>query len=402
MGYNVIWIDDEWDTRGKPFIQLCEVKHKIHITPFKTRKEGMDLLLKDERLWDAVILDAKAFNESENETANLRGLNEAIRQIEGLKMKKSIPYFVLTRQPDLMDDEIFNELIGSFYKKDPDGQNQLIADLKAKVAESPRFQIKLKYEKAIERLSTLDIWSSEKLLDILEAMHNPEKHIDPLLYYNPLRKILEFVFRAANNVLLIPEELIGKEKDEVNLNQCVQYLSGRPADWLGIRCGGPKEYIVPAHIKDMMFLVLNLGNVNSHSTSLNKKELKKLGQYIERNVCNSTYLIYSLALQICEIVLFMTNYIERHQDIEKNKAMCKTIGVVEQIESSEFLCIIRSKRPGHEANICLSTEYAKENGLIGKKVVVLDEVKNEYPETKDMYSYIAINVQSIEKENGSK
>lgn len=342
MGYNVIWIDDEWDTRGKTFIQLCEVKHQIHITPFKTRKEGMDLLLKDERPWDAVILDAKAFNESENETANLRGLYEAIRQIEGLKMKKNIPYFVLTRQPDLMDNDTFNESIGYFYKKDIDGQNQLIADLKVKVAESPRFQIKLKYEKAIERLSTYDIWSSEKLLDILEAMHNPEKHIDPLLYYNPLRKILEFVFRAANNVLLIPEELIGKEKDEVNLNQCVQYLSGRPADRLGIRCGGPKDYIVPAHIKDMMFLVLNLGNVNSHSTSLNEKELKKLERYIEGNVCNSKYLIYSLAMQICEIVLFMTNYIESHQDRVKNKTMCKTIGLVEQIESSESICIITS------------------------------------------------------------
>lgn len=89
MGYNVIWIDDEWDTRGKPFIQLCEVKHQIHIKPFKTRKEGMDLLLKDERPWDAVILDAKAFNESEDETANLKGLYEAIKQIEGLKMKKA-------------------------------------------------------------------------------------------------------------------------------------------------------------------------------------------------------------------------------------------------------------------------------------------------------------------------
>ena len=98
----------------------------------------------------------------------------------------------------------------------------------------------------------------------------------------------------------------------------------------------------------------------------------------------------------------MTNYIESHQDRVKNKTMCKTIGLVEQIESSESICIIRSKRPGHEANICLSAEYAKENDLIGKKVVVLDEVKNEYPETKDMYSYIALNVQSIEKENGSK
>ena len=39
MGYNVIWIDDEWDTRGKSFKRLCEEKEQIHITPFKTRKK---------------------------------------------------------------------------------------------------------------------------------------------------------------------------------------------------------------------------------------------------------------------------------------------------------------------------------------------------------------------------
>jgi len=27
--YNVIWIDDEWDTIGKAFIQICEKRHNI-------------------------------------------------------------------------------------------------------------------------------------------------------------------------------------------------------------------------------------------------------------------------------------------------------------------------------------------------------------------------------------
>ena len=42
--YNVIWIDDEWDSIGKSFIQICEKRHNIHIKAFKTRREGMEAL----------------------------------------------------------------------------------------------------------------------------------------------------------------------------------------------------------------------------------------------------------------------------------------------------------------------------------------------------------------------
>ena len=141
--YNVIWIDDEWDTIGNAFMQICEKRHNIHVTPFKTRREGMDALEQNLKSWDAVILDAKAFNNSStNEVADVDGLYEAIRQIERLKAKRYIPYFVLTRQPDLMDDRMFEKSVGKFYKKDAEGQNKLIADLKEEVSKSTRFQIK--------------------------------------------------------------------------------------------------------------------------------------------------------------------------------------------------------------------------------------------------------------------
>ena len=83
--YNVIWIDDEWDTSGKAFIQICEKRHKIHIKAFKTRRKGMEALEQNLKFWDAVILDAKAYNNSSaNEVADVDGLYEAIRQIERL------------------------------------------------------------------------------------------------------------------------------------------------------------------------------------------------------------------------------------------------------------------------------------------------------------------------------
>lgn len=79
--------------------------------------------------WDAVILDAKMFDESEDETPKLDGLRKAIRHIDQLSMKKSIPYFISTGQPDLMGNEMFTQSFGHFYIKERDDL-QLIEDLK--------------------------------------------------------------------------------------------------------------------------------------------------------------------------------------------------------------------------------------------------------------------------------
>jgi hypothetical protein len=396
MGYNVIWIDDEWDTRGKSFIQLCEVKHKIHITPFKTRKEGMDLLLKDERPWDAVILDAKAYNESEeNETASLKGLYEAIKQIEGLKMRKSIPYFVFTRQPDLLGNDTFKELVGEFYKKGEaevkegivivKGQEHLIEDLKAKVDESSRHRVKELYKDTVDILNQVNPKACENIIDIMEVMHfpaaNPKFNYDES--FNSLRKILEDVFKEANKYHIIPDECFDKKDEEINanINQCVHYLSGLNADIIGVRYGNASDKLAPRHIKDLLFPIAKLTNYLSHD-------------YAQKYVVRPKDLLFGLALQICEIILWLKGFIESHQNNDENRNMCKTIGVVERIRDNPSICVIRSKRVGHESSICLS---AKAKGLVGKKVVIIKEELNTNPNTKESYPFIATILQSLEK-----
>lgn len=398
--YEVIWIDDEWE-KMDAFKDECEVIHHIHLHPFRTQKAGMDEFDKNPKKWDAIILDAKMLDESENEVPMLVGLRKAVQHINEKSLLRKVPYFISTGQPDLMSNETFEQSFGSYYIKERDDA-KLIEDIKRAVNESSRFLVKSYYNDAIEQLRLLNDWGCEKILDILESQHFPENKIDPLLYYNPMRQILEHVFRAAHKVGLIPDEFIGKDKNDVNLNQCVQYLSGRNADWLGIRYGSAKDFIVPPHIRDMMFLVLNLGNINSHSSTFNEDELSKLGKYFEDNVCNSQYTIYSIALQVCEIVLFMNRYIGSHENKVDNLKMCKTFGIIERIEGNDSICVIRSKRIGRESNICLSAKYANDKGLIGKKVVVIEECVNKNPETKELYPYFATKFQSLEKENGSK
>lgn len=393
--YEVIWIDDEWE-KMDAFKEECEVIHQIYLHPYRTQKAGMDEFDKNPKKWDAIILDAKMYDESENEVPRLDGLRKAVQHINEKSLLRKVPYFISTGQPDLMENETFEQAFGTYYIKERD-DGKLIQDIKNTASKSTRFQVKTFYFDAIEQLESFDAWCSEKILDILETMHFPEKNIDPLLYYNPLRQTLEYIFRKANKANIIPDEFIGKDKDDVNLNQCVQFLSGRNADWIGIRFGGVKDSVVPAHIKDMMFQVLNLGNINSHSRTLNDDELKKLGAYFKDNVCNSQYLIYSLALQICEIAVFMGKYIAANKDTNKNKKQCKTFGIVEKIEGNESICVIKSKRPGRESCICISAKYATSKGMIGKKVVVIEESPNINIATKVEYPYFATNIESLEK-----
>lgn len=395
--YEVIWIDDEWE-KMDAFKEECEVIHQIYLHPFSTQKAGMDEFDKNPKKWDAIILDAKL----EKDGVGVTGLRDAVTHINQVSLSHKIPYFISTGQPDLMGNETFEQAFGKYYIKERDDQ-KLIEDIKVAAGKSSRFQTKTIYLDAIEQLQSFDdAWCCEKILDILEAMHFPEKNIDPLLYYNPLRQTLEYIFRKANKAGVIPDEFIGKEKDDVNLNQCVQFLSGGNADWIGIRFGGAKESVVPVHIKNMMFQILNLGNINSHSRTLDDDEQKRLGAYFKEYVCNTRYLIYSLALQICEIAVYMGKYIDAHKDSSENKKQFKTFGIVEPIEGNDSICVIKSKRPGRESCICISAKYASGKNLIGKKVVVLEESNNTNPSTKEAYPYFAAKIQSLEKENGSK
>ena len=94
-------------------------------------------------------------------------------------------------------------------------------------------------------------------------------------------------------------------------------------------------------------------------------------------------------MNICEIVLYLTKYIENNNDRDKNLARCKTFGVVELLNENSPICIIRSKRPGRESNTCVIAKYVKEKELIGKTVVIIEEEANNNPQTRNQYPYLA-------------
>lgn len=407
MGYNVIWIDDEWDTRGGKFIQMCKLRHQILISAYKTRKEGIAALENNLKYWDAVILDAKAFNNSStNEVADVDGLYEAIRQIERLELKRHVPYFVFTRQPDLMDDKMFEKSVGKFYKKDLEGQNDLIAALKEEVSKSARYQIKSIYHDMLEPLNDISRDAYEDIVDILEAIHYPELTFTPKLHFNPLRQALECIFRTANKVGVIPDDFFSS--GNVNLNQCFMYLIGRDAEKIGMRYGEQGEKIVSGHIQNMMSLIINLGNVNSHS-KLNDSEIQMAESKITKDGMSSKYLVFSMALQLCEIASWMNRYITKHPNKEENLKKCILLEVDDKnqkkdmLDERELVGLLEE----HDGICHMGANFLvllKHKEWLGKIIKVHNYVTNSNAKTKQ-YPYF-IREQDFELlnelENGSK
>jgi hypothetical protein len=406
--YEVIWIDDEWE-KMEAFKEECEAIHQIILHPFKTQKAGMEALDSNLKKWDAIILDAKMFDKSEdNEVPKLDGLRNAINHINQVSLRRKIPYFISTGQPDLMDNETFEQVVGHFYIKERDDL-KLISDLKEEVDKSTRRQIKFIYNDVIEQLSLLNNQASDIILDIFESMHYPDSHPDfnPILFYNQLRQILEYNFRAANKVCIIPDNCFDDNGEPI-LGECSRYLNGRETKYtkVKVRYGQEGDRVVPPHIELLIRMVLEIGNINSHSTKLSDTELQELEQYFNKNVFNSRYLIYSLALNVCEITLWFKNYINSHQNIEKNKKMCRPISDNQttsknidktDIKEDELIGVVMCDNGIYHigSRFFVNKSHIDRNNLLDKKVRIVEHDINSNSGTKEQYPYFACKVKLI-------
>lgn len=323
--YNILWIDDEWD-KMPSFMQECKEAYNLNLIPFKTRKEGIEALEQNLDMYHAVLLDAKMFDESENEVASLKGLGNAKAYLDRLSLKKVFPYFISTGQPDLLDDDNFKELFGAYYEKEHDDE-KLMHDIVAAIEKTEALQVKAIYENVFTSLESMGILERTEsiLLDILLPLHYTEKQTSfkPIHHYNQLRQLVEYIFRACHKVGLVPDQCI--PNGIVNLNQSSLYLAGKTAEKAGVRYGDNGERIVPEYIESIIRSVLDFGNVHSHTVELDDEDILKIENILKSS--QSNYLVFGLTLQMCEVVSWMANYLSTHNDKAANLAHCQMVMV---------------------------------------------------------------------------
>lgn len=295
--YEVLWIDDDAEKQDA-FLESAYLEG-LNINYYKTSKLGMEELTLKVEHYDAVILDAMVFNESEDEKAGLTGLHNSIKVISSLESRKKIPYFIFSGYIDKVEHSSAREMLAeeTIFIKSRD--NEDLFDAIKKAADQQRdTQLRHKYQRVFDVCKEKYIGenASQDLLNLLLNIDNSNTENQ----FNTLRKIIEDIFIAFNKFQLLPNEFISPS---VAINETSKFLSGKNhKDELFIEKGYQhlKETHIPKQISTMLWNVIELTQDGSHRATIDQ-HVKKI---------NTSYLIQSVLYQLLDIIVWFKIYVD--------------------------------------------------------------------------------------------
>lgn len=339
--YRVLWVDDD-PTIVEGMIANAD-EYGLELHHFENWSDAKKALLDNYAEYTAIILDAYCKNdagEKEEETFITSVLPE-LTKIFGEK-KRPIAWYILSagtmshfnfviKSAERSRNEFAEDWGPMLYLKDVPDENAnssraLFENIKT-FAPLAHHNIILSYHsdmfKYMGNGKLIDQRARKKLMQMLDALYFPEDNSKFEFAGNPLRKIIEYLFRAAKNVGLLPDECF--EGDEIKLQLASLFFAGKNISYdrehkeKMVRWGNPgtqkdgsdAEQIFPQNISDILKYVLNqYVNPDSH-TSENEPFLVD-----EQN----KELFFGCVLQICHVIKWFGAYVERNSDVTKNKA----------------------------------------------------------------------------------
>ena len=380
--------------------------------------------------WDAIILDARCVDKK-GSSADLHFLQIALTDFNGLceRFNSEIPWYVLTaggkedfnfvmegikRIP--RDEKGWGKML--YFKDKPcdeDGKNDvdyLFENIQRAAPLRTRNKIKHQYSALFKVINSCQFEpeSEDIMISVLSALHFPEenKGFDPVLYYNRLRQMVEYLFRAANKIGLLPDYFI--EEGKVNLQGSSLYLAGgsftpsKDPKILSIRYGEDEESIFHKNIASIVKNVLSVTSHHSHTIEIDKEDEEELSAYY-LETC-SPYLLFGYALQLCEVIIWFGNYAKSHNDREANLAKCKVVKketesileqkpVIEKYEGKTFR-LEQDEKGNLHCGYCL-VSYKQNQDKIGNIVLLKEVEENKNSgELKKKYPYFASKVEQVE------
>ena len=314
---NVIWIDDEYDKQANV---IDEAEHDdFQFIPFKTSREGMEYLCENLHDVDALVLDAKVFKETTNETASTKGLCASlaeISKISGQNGRKEIPCVIFTGQADLLDNESFLNMIDGIPVCSKNTSNKILFEkLRELIGESESATIRNRYPLAYSACEWMAGNSWRLLYPILNSMGSGVGLGTD--QYNDLRKVLELGFRKLHEAGIIHERLI--ENGHVNIWGSSAFLGGYPAKYgnEGLVVTA-KSAVIPKLVGEQVKFVLNVCQVGSHTESNQEIPVTKpsITEVEKRN--KNHHLLEISTLMTLDFIVWAKSYVEANPDVRQN------------------------------------------------------------------------------------
>lgn len=314
--YRVLWVDEETDPIG--FISLAR-KYDLLVYRYSSWQEAKEILQHRFEAFSAIVLDGNCvINKGESPTPDF--LYQAVREMEAIfvQHEETLPWYVLSsgtgedfnrtiQRISMGDRSLKTEQWGTLYHSKSGDLTQLCESIRKTASHRNEYKIVRLYRPVFDTLKRyFDAQSANTMLDILLALHFPEtrRSFDPVLYYTQLRRILEYLFRAANQQGILPDAMLG-EQGKVNLSNSSLYLSGREVTinrTNTYRYGKPGESFFSPIMAQLVKSILVVANKNSHSTELDSNEASAIRDY--NRTTQSNNLLFGYALHLCDVIVY--------------------------------------------------------------------------------------------------
>ncbi len=435
INYKVLWVDDD-ESIIDAYATLAETSYNLSLDVAPDWETAEEKLRVHFREYSAIILDANCKLKRTDSKPSEFFLGQAsarLSQIFGEK-HEFIPWYVLSAGTmsqfntvlSLINTEerqsmefVWGRLL---YRKDSSGEDSsdaLFEKILEVASDKTINKVLLRHADVFKYLGEDNIINHVQarnyMLKMLSALYNPEENLNFEYEGNPLRKVLEYVFRTALDYGLIPEVCKNDEKS-ISPQLASRFMSGMnvriPSDKCNTSVRYGKEEDAPAIFpKEMSTIVWNLiqfSNEASHTSE--KTTASYFINYADKEI------FFGYTLLLCNFIKWFGNYVEQHPNKEENlsfhciittpqsgqvKADKKAVQDVttkkKEVPTKESLIgstgfVMNAGKGGVVKGYCkLMSEYKE---YVLKNIRILDLKENDGDDT-DQYPYIVSKLELV-------
>ena len=305
--YNILWIDDEHEslsgTKGRA------KRNGINLIPFKSLNGGMSELEKNSSFYDGVLLDAKFFENEDDDSGSEDTYNVHRAKERLLVLKKKFEFFILTGQAEAYEDKTFKQSFNRVYKKGSDDEiDRLFDDIKMAAKNQVDTQIRQANIQVFNLCTDKYIGenTAEKLLKILKQIELNQE-IELINSFNELRGILELLFGKLNSLQIIPDKIF---KSQGWINQSSTFLSGKHSVYKW------NNDINPIHPTICNLIYQFLKTVQDGSHEFPGQLQLKINDFV--NINKTDFLYKSTLYQLLDILVYFKQFIDNYSNETEN------------------------------------------------------------------------------------
>lgn len=403
--YKVLWIDDlNLDYQGNRTAyfagaQLDAESWNIELVPVTNWNDGARELERNFNDYSAIILDAYCKLENQGTEEDIF-ISNALTELSRIFIRKGreLPWYIYSagtmdgfdmqvRTAKRQHKEEWGDMLYiKTASNDSAEHSSKMYDNISRVAKDMALNIVLqKHNDIFSLLGSGRVINSDEarrlMITMLSVFYYPEEYHNYEYSGNPIRKVLEHLFRSARDYGLLPDVFFNENR--IAMQRASLFMAGITVNLDGniqaVRWGNNGDSIFPKAEATIVKNLLLYANVDSHT--------QEEGNNSWRIDMGKRYLFNAYLCSLCHIIKWYEEYIREHKDFDAN---FRNIREIEPEVGSKYNGIVCEPQIDEEGEWHYEECWLYISSWKPEWKMRLKEIQpNKNNKTKDRYPYFA-------------